>query len=96
MPVQKIVDRAVAGRMPDRLFIGRLEIVDVQHLARTSSLGKARQQSLFPGQRHVLALTAADRFRLSIDSHHPDSGLAQPRIAVDRALRCTLMRQQGG
>src|SRR6516225_9055989 len=64
MPVQKIVDRAVAGRMPDRMFIGRLEIVDVQHLARTGSLGKARQQSLFPGQRHVLALTAADRFRL--------------------------------
>ena len=50
MPVQKIVDRAVAGRMPDRLFIDRLEIVDVQHLARTGSLGKARQQSLFPGQ----------------------------------------------
>src|SRR6516162_8100808 len=64
MPVQKIVDRAVAGRMPDRLFIGGLEIVDVQHLARTGSLSKARQQSLFPGQRHVLALTAADRFRL--------------------------------
>src|ERR1700745_3098149 len=64
LPVQKIVDRAVAGRMPDRLFIGRLEIVDVQHLARTGSLGKARQQSLFPGQRHVLALTATDRFRL--------------------------------
>ena len=61
MPVQKIVDRAVAGRMPDRLFISRLEVVDVQHLARTGSLGKARQQSLFPGQRHVLALTAADR-----------------------------------
>src|ERR1700758_4928212 len=41
-----------------------LEIVDVQHLARTGSLGKAHQQSLSPGQRHVLALTAADRFRL--------------------------------
>src|SRR5262252_3590661 len=54
MPVQKIVDRAVASRMPDRMFIGRLEIVDVQHLAPTGSLGKARQQSLFPGQRHVL------------------------------------------
>src|SRR6516164_5997637 len=64
MPVQKIVDGAVAGRMPNRLFIGCLEVVDVQHLARTGSLGKARQQSLFTGQRHVLALTAADRFRL--------------------------------
>src|SRR5260221_13291535 len=47
MPVQKIVDRAVAGRMPDRLLIGRLEIMDVQHLARPGGLGKARQQSLF-------------------------------------------------
>ena len=41
MPVQKIVDRAVAGRMPDRLFIGRLKIVDVQHLARTAALSAA-------------------------------------------------------
>src|SRR5262245_42325360 len=64
MPVQKIVDRAVAGLMPDRLFISRLEIVDVQHLARSRSLGKARQQSLLPGKRHVLALAPADRLRL--------------------------------
>jgi hypothetical protein len=32
MPSQKIVNRAVAGCMPDRLFIRRLEILDVQHL----------------------------------------------------------------
>ena len=64
MPVQKIVDCAVAGRVPDRLFIGRLEIVDVQHLARSGSPGKARQQSLFRGKRHVLALASANRFRL--------------------------------
>src|SRR5215471_11621048 len=55
MPGQKIVDRAVAGFVPDRLFIGHLEIVDVQHLARPRSLGKARQQGLLFGQRHVLA-----------------------------------------
>src|SRR5271165_1082591 len=64
VPNQKIVDRAVAGRMPDRLFIGRLEIVDIQHLARPGGLGKTRQQSLLPGKRHVLALAAADRLRL--------------------------------
>src|SRR5580658_2280749 len=64
VPSQKIVDRAVAGRMPDRLFIGRLEIVDIQHLARPGGLGKTRQQSLLPGKRHVLALAAADRLRL--------------------------------
>ena len=64
MPGQKIVDRAVAGRMPDRLFIGRLEIVDVQHLARPSGVGKAGEQSFFLGQRHVLALAAADWLRL--------------------------------
>jgi hypothetical protein len=28
MPGQKIVDRAVAGLVPDGLFVGRLEIVD--------------------------------------------------------------------
>jgi hypothetical protein len=38
-PGQQIVDRAVAGRMSDRLFIGRLEVVDVQQLARPSGLG---------------------------------------------------------
>jgi hypothetical protein len=48
MPGQEIVDRAVAGRMPDRLFIGRLEILDVQQLARPSGLGKiSRQRLLF-------------------------------------------------
>ena len=33
MPRQKIVDRAVAGCVPKWSFVGRLEIVDVQHLA---------------------------------------------------------------
>src|SRR5262249_28668464 len=39
-------------------------LVFTQFQPVVDSLGKARQQSLFPGQRHVLALTAADRFRL--------------------------------
>src|SRR5215468_10549419 len=63
MPGQEIVDRAVAGRMPDRLFIGRLEILDVQRLARPSGLGKIFQQRLLFLKRHVLALPAANRLR---------------------------------
>ena len=49
VPGQKIVHRAVAGCVPDRLFIGRLEIVDVQQLARARRLGKARKQGLLFG-----------------------------------------------
>src|ERR1700681_4255061 len=47
MPGQKIVDRAVAGLVPDGLFVGRLEIVDVQQFTCPGSLGKTRQQDLF-------------------------------------------------
>ena len=61
MPGQKIVDRAVAGLVPDGLFVGRLEIVDVQHFARPGGLGKTRQQGLFLSQGHVLALASAAR-----------------------------------
>src|SRR5215469_2464353 len=34
MPGQEIVNGAVAGRMPYRLFIGRLEVLDVEQLGR--------------------------------------------------------------
>ena len=34
--------------MPDRFLLGRLEIVDVQHLAGAGCFGKARQQSTPP------------------------------------------------
>jgi hypothetical protein len=43
VPDQKIVDRTVAGLVPDGLLVGRLEIVDVQHFARPGGLGKTRQ-----------------------------------------------------
>src|SRR5450755_1782414 len=43
MSIQKIVERAVAGRVPDGLLVSRLEIVDVQHLAGAGGLGKTRQ-----------------------------------------------------
>jgi hypothetical protein len=39
--VQQVIDRAVAGRVPDRFLVGRLEIVDVQHLAGAGRFGKA-------------------------------------------------------
>src|SRR5277367_4633233 len=64
MPGQKIVDRAVAGRVPDGHFVGRLEIVDVQHFARPGGLGKTPQQGPFLNQRHVLAFAPAARLRL--------------------------------
>jgi len=59
VPVQEVVDRAVASRVPDHFLVGRLEIVDVQHLARTSRFGKTRKQDLFFGQAHVLVLASA-------------------------------------
>src|SRR5262249_31325481 len=57
-------DRAVAGSVPDGLLIGRLEIVDVQHLSGPGGLGEARQQGLLLGHRHVLALASAARLGL--------------------------------
>jgi hypothetical protein len=47
VPVQEVVDRAVAGRMPDRFLVARLEIMDVQHLASAGRFGKAREQGLY-------------------------------------------------
>ena len=64
VPGQKITDRALAGFVPDGLFVGCLEIVDVQHFAGSSDLGKTCQQGLFLLQRHVLALASAAWSRL--------------------------------
>jgi hypothetical protein len=59
MPGKKIVDRALAGLVPDRLFVGRLEIVDVQQFTCAGSPGKTRQQRLFIRHGHVLAFAPA-------------------------------------
>jgi hypothetical protein len=48
------------------LLIGRLEIVDVQHLAGPGRLAKASLQGLFLGHRHVLALASANRLRFEL------------------------------
>src|SRR5262245_23856763 len=44
MPVQQVIDRAVAGRVPDRFLVGCLENVDVQHLAGAGRFCKTREQ----------------------------------------------------
>src|SRR6202161_4038865 len=67
MPGKKIVDRALAGLVPDGLFVGHLEIVDVPQVARPGGFGQARQQGLFLNQGHVLALA-------------PTAWLASPRL----------------
>src|ERR1700752_1213485 len=58
MPMQKVVDRAVAGRVTDGFLVGSLEIMDVQHFAGAGRFGKTRQQRLFFGHRHVLVLAS--------------------------------------
>src|SRR5262245_57150110 len=62
--VQQVVDRAVAGDMPDRFLVGRLEIMNVQHLAGAGRFGKTREQGLFFEQRHVLVVASAIRLGL--------------------------------
>ena len=67
--VQKIIDGAVAGGVPDCLLVGRLEIMDVQHLAGAGSLCKTAEQGLFLGQGHILVLASTVWFGLeSLDA----------------------------
>src|SRR5262249_45879435 len=40
MPAQKVIDRAVAGSVPEGLLIGPLEIMDVQHPPAPAALAK--------------------------------------------------------
>src|SRR6516162_5402422 len=58
MPMQKVVDRAVAGRVTDGFLVGNLEIMDVQQFAGAGRFGKTRQQRLFFGHRHVLVFAS--------------------------------------
>src|SRR6516164_5471272 len=64
VPVEQIIDRAVAGLMTDLLLVGSLQIMDVQHFAGTGCRGKTRQERLFLGQAHVLALASTVRLGL--------------------------------
>src|SRR5262249_36363606 len=84
MPGEEIVNRAIAGRMADRLLMGVLEIVNVQQFARPGRIGKARQQRLLLGNRHVLTLSSAARLRLESF----DAALVISHVrAIDRAQR---------
>ena len=49
------LNRDFFGKTPGRFLVGRLEIVDVQHLAGADRFGKTRE-GLFLGQAHVLGL----------------------------------------
>ena len=86
MPGQKIIDRAVAGCVPNGPFVGRLEIVDVQHLAGPGGFGKTCQQDPFLGQGHVLAL--ASTARLGFERLEPAAVIGHVR-PVHRAQRHT-------
>src|SRR3984957_18557003 len=79
--------------MPDRFLVGRLEIVDVQHLAGAGCFGKARQQSLLLGQRHVLVFATAIRPRLE----RLDAAVVIGHVrAVHRAQRRAHCRRNSG
>ena len=43
MPAEKLVNRALAGLVADRLLIGQLEVVNVQQFAGARRFGKTRQ-----------------------------------------------------
>jgi hypothetical protein len=102
MPVEEVIDGAVAGWMADRLLIGALEVVDVQHLAGSGGLGEARQQRLFRRDRHVLALASAarprfERFDPALVVGHVgaiDRAQRNPHRLRDRRLRHVALTQQ--
>jgi hypothetical protein len=84
MTIEKIIDCAVAGLPADRLLIGLLEVVDVQHLAGAGGFGKARQQGLLLCHRHVLAPPSAARLRLE----RFEAAMVVGHVrAIDRAQR---------
>src|SRR6188472_2936861 len=64
--VQQVVNRAVARWVPDRFLVGRLKIMDVQHLAGACRFGKARQQDLLFGHRHVFVLASKQKVAIAV------------------------------
>ena len=64
VPVQQVIDRAVAGCVTNCSLVRRLKIVDVQHLPRTRRFGKTREQGVFFGQCHVFVFAPTIRFGL--------------------------------
>jgi hypothetical protein len=100
MPSEKSVDRAGAGAgaVADRLLVGLLEIVDVQHLTGAGGFGKARQQRFLLRYRPVLALASAARLRP--ERFEPAPGVKDGRhsdgTACSNASRPLLDRREHG
>src|SRR5215469_3277329 len=63
MASQKIVDRTVACRMPDLLFVGNFQRAYVEQLASSRGLGKSSEKSLLFFQRHVFVPPTPLRLR---------------------------------
>ena len=61
MAGQKIVDRAVACWVPDRLFIGCFQVVNIQELSGACRFGKLLEKSLLLFQRHIFSYSPAAR-----------------------------------
>src|SRR5271166_4820447 len=84
VPVQQVIDGAVAGGMCDRFLVSRLEIMDVEHLAGSGCFGKPCEQGLFFGQRHVLMFASTIR----LGHERLDAAVAISHVrAVHRAQR---------
>ncbi len=58
-PVQRVIDRTVAGLMADRFLVGRFEIGNVQHLAGAAAWQSASAK--FPPPRPTSYSRVCDR-----------------------------------
>src|SRR5262249_8983104 len=64
--VQEIIDRAVAGRVPDRFLVGRLEIMDVQHISGADALAKRASKAF--SSANVMFLCLRPPFGLGLSA----------------------------
>src|SRR5215471_12116318 len=62
MTGQKIVDRAVACWVPDRLFISCFQVVNIQELSGACRFRELLEKSLLLFQRHIFSYSPAARF----------------------------------
>src|SRR5215475_11748011 len=86
MAGQKIVDRAVACWVPDRLFIGCFHVVNIQELSGACRFGKLLEKSLLLFQRHIFSYSTAAR--LGFQRVDPTIVVGHMR-SIDRAQRYT-------
>src|SRR6516165_7059875 len=86
MAGQKIVDRAVACWVPNRLFIGCFQVVNIQELSGACRFRKLLEKSLFLFQRHIFSYSTATR--LWFQRVDPTIVVGHMR-SIDRAQRYT-------